>query len=99
MAIRLEVVLATSKLEVPAAFWIWKAVVELVEFWDKKLPLKRLLPLKVCGPLPASRATLADRALSATLPVLAMVASLVSEIAAVLAMSLFNSELPRLSLA
>lgn len=49
--IRLLMVSAMSRLLVPAAFWIEKAVVEL--------ELKRLLPVKVWGPVPLSKATLA----------------------------------------
>ena len=36
-----------SRLEVPAAFWIWKAVVELAAFWARKLPLAVSAALKV----------------------------------------------------
>lgn len=39
--------MAISRLEVPAAFWIAKAVVESAAFWDRKLPLNLLAPLKV----------------------------------------------------
>src|SRR5579862_3851825 len=68
MAIRLWVVSAMNKLDVPALFWIWKAVVESAEFCDRTVPVNLLLPVKVCGPVPFNRATLALKRESLKVP-------------------------------
>ena len=68
------VVSAMNRLEVPAAFWIWRAVVLLLAFWASKVPVNLLLPEKVWGPVPFSKATLADSLASLTVPLLRLVA-------------------------
>jgi hypothetical protein len=62
------VVSATNKLDVPALFWIWKAVVESAAFWARTVPVNLLLPVKVWGPVPLSKATLEDNLASFKVP-------------------------------
>src|ERR1039457_6049935 len=61
MPIRLSVVSATNRLDVPAAFWIWKAVVELEAFCCLRVPVKVLLPVKLWLPLSLARLPESDR--------------------------------------
>jgi hypothetical protein len=66
MATRVLVVSAIRRFDVPRAFWIWKALVELPAFCSSTVPVNLLLPLNVCGPVPFSRATFELNAESAT---------------------------------
>src|SRR4051812_16702277 len=64
----LLVVSATNRFEVPALFWIWKAVTESVAFWNFcPLPVKVWL-------LRSSRATLEDNRASFNVPLLTLLA-------------------------
>ena len=48
--IKLLVVSASNSVVVPAAFWIWKPIVESLEFWNKEAPLLSIYKEGECVP-------------------------------------------------